>query len=223
MAKIYKGVIQSLLPQKGFGFITPVWSSGNSRDNIFFSLKETKGGKCYIPALASAEHRKEVIGKRGTKTFVPNEPQVVFFELEVMPDNKPVAINIRDAQGVTPEEAAEADKNTEKPVLSQPTEETVDLMVKPVESERKMTLDELEAACDRSLKKSRPTSKPVESVPAAAAVETEEQETTPSCETSNYSEQEQLEIEEEEEEDFQEDEEEEIDPEEYGNYDEYYK
>lgn len=223
MANIYKGLIQSLLPQQGFGFITPTWSTGNSRDNIFFSLKETKGGKCYIPALASPEKRKEIVGKRGTKTIVPIEPQVVFFELEVLPDKKIVAINIRDAQGVTPEEAAEADKNFEKPNLGQPAQETVDLMVKPVEADRKMSLEELEAACDHSTKKSRPAVKPVEAVPAAAAVEIEEQETTPSCETSIYSEQEQLEIEEEEEEDFQEDEEEEIDPEEYGNYDEYYK
>lgn len=223
MANIYKGLIQSLLPQQGFGFITPTWSTGSSRDNIFFSLKETKGGKCYIPALASPEKRKEIVGKRGTKTIVPIEPQVVFFELEVLPDKKIVAINIRDAQGVTPEEAAEADKNLERPNLGQPAQETVDLMVKPVEADRKMTLEELEAACDHSTKKSRPAVKPVEAVPAAAATEKEEQETSASSNMAIYSEQELLEIEEEEEEDFEE--EEDSDKyEEYADYeDRYYR
>ena len=135
--KIYKGVIHSLLPQKGFGFITPVWSSGDSEENIFFHLSETKGGKCFIPALASAENRKEVVSKKGTKTYVPTEQQVVFFELETqeLPNGvRLIAKKIKDSKNVSDEDAEEADANTAKPSaeeLLHPTEEKVDLAVTP--------------------------------------------------------------------------------------------
>ena len=137
MNKIYKGVIHSLLPQKGFGFITPIWDNGDSEENIFFHLSETKGGKCYIPALASEENRETVTSKRGTVTYVPKEVQVVFFELSAQErDNgvKLIAKKIRDAKHVSDEEAAAADANTEKPSVDEllhPTEETVNLAVTP--------------------------------------------------------------------------------------------
>ena len=135
--KIYKGVIHSLLPQKGFGFITPIWANGDSEENIFFHLSETKGGKCFIPALASAEDRNEFISKKGTKTYVPKEPQVVFFELDAqeLPDGvKLLAKRIKDSKNVSDEEADQADVNTSKPStdeLLHPTEEKVDLTVTP--------------------------------------------------------------------------------------------
>ena len=116
--KIYKGVIHSLLPQKGFGFITPIWANGDSEENIFFHLSETKGGKCFIPALASAEDRNEFVSKKGTKTYVPKEPQVVFFELDAqeLPDGvKLLAKKIKDSKNVSDEEADQADVNTSKP------------------------------------------------------------------------------------------------------------
>lgn len=137
MNKIYKGVIHSLLPQKGFGFITPVWANGDSEENIFFHLSETKGGKCYIPALASAENRQEVVSKKGTKTYIPNEPQVVFFELSAqeLPNGvKLIAKKIKDTKNISDEEATQADANTEKPSIDEllhPAEETVNLTVTP--------------------------------------------------------------------------------------------
>ena len=133
MNKIYKGVIHSLLPQKGFGFITPVWANGDSEENVFFHLSETKGGKCYIPALASAENRQEIVGKKGTKTVIPNKPQVVFFELNVQElanGIKLIAKKIRDIKNITEEEAKQADANTEKPSVDEllhPVEETINL------------------------------------------------------------------------------------------------
>lgn len=135
--KIYKGVIHSLLPQKGFGFITPVWANGDSEENIFFHLSETKGGKCFIPALASAEDRNEFVSKKGTKTFVPKEPQVVFFELDAqeLPTGvKLLAKRIKDSKNVSDEEADQADANVSKPSVEEllhPTEETVNLTVTP--------------------------------------------------------------------------------------------
>lgn len=135
--KIYKGVIHSLLPQKGFGFITPVWANGDSEENIFFHLSETKGGKCFIPALASAENRNEFVSKKGTKTFVPKEPQVVFFELDAqeLPTGvKLLAKRIKDSKNVSDEEADQADANVSKPSVDEllhPTEETVKLTVTP--------------------------------------------------------------------------------------------
>lgn len=135
--KIYKGVIHSLLPQKGFGFITPVWANGDSEENIFFHLSETKGGKCFIPALASAEDRNEFVSKKGTKTFVPKEPQVVFFELDAqeLPTGvKLLAKRIKDSKNVSDEEADQADANITKPSIDEllhPTEETVNLTVTP--------------------------------------------------------------------------------------------
>lgn len=135
--KIYKGVIHSLLPQKGFGFITPVWANGDSEENIFFHLSETKGGKCFIPALASAEDRNEFVSKKGTKTFVPKEPQVVFFELDAqeLPTGvKLLAKRIKDSKNVSDEEADQADANVSKPSVDEllhPTEETVNLTVTP--------------------------------------------------------------------------------------------
>lgn len=135
--KIYKGVIHSLLPQKGFGFITPIWANGDSEENIFFHLSETKGGKCFIPALASAEDRNEFISKKGTKTFVPKEPQVVFFELDAqeLPTGvKLLAKRIKDSKNVSDEEADQADANVSKPSVEEllhPTEETVNLTVTP--------------------------------------------------------------------------------------------
>ena len=137
MNKIYKGVIHSLLPQKGFGFITPIWANGDSEENIFFHLSETKGGKCYIPALASAENRQEFVSKKGTKTYVPSEPQVVFFELSAqeLPNGvKLIAKKIKDAKNVSDEEAEQADSNIEKPSIDEllhPTEEKVNLVVTP--------------------------------------------------------------------------------------------
>ena len=136
--EIYKGVIHSLLPQKGFGFITPVWANGDSEENIFFHLSETKGGKCFIPALASAENRNEIITKKGTKIYVPKEPQVVFFglEFEELPDGtvKSLAVKIKDSKHVSDEEAEQADANSSKPSLDWldelgPAEERVDLTV----------------------------------------------------------------------------------------------
>lgn len=135
--KIYKGVIHSLLPQKGFGFITPIWANGDSEENIFFHLSETKGGKCFIPALASAENRNEFVSKKGTKTFVPKEPQVVFFELDAqeLPTGvKLLAKRIKDSKNVSDEEADQADANVSKPSVDEllhPTEETVNLTVTP--------------------------------------------------------------------------------------------
>lgn len=135
--KIYKGVIHSLLPQKGFGFITPVWANGDSEENIFFHLSETKGGKCFIPALASAEDRNEFVSKKGTKTYVPKEPQVVFFELDAqeLPTGvKLLAKRIKDSKNVSDEEADQADANVSKPSIDEllhPTEETVNLTVTP--------------------------------------------------------------------------------------------
>lgn len=135
--KIYKGVIHSLLPQKGFGFITPVWANGDSEENIFFHLSETKGGKCFIPALASAEDRNEFVSKKGTKTYVPKEPQVVFFELDAqeLPTGvKLLAKKIKDSKNVSDEEADQADANVSKPSVDEllhPTEETVNLTVTP--------------------------------------------------------------------------------------------
>lgn len=135
--KIYKGVIHSLLPQKGFGFITPVWANGDSEENIFFHLSETKGGKCFIPALASAEDRNEFVSKKGTKTYVPKEPQVVFFELDAqeLPTGvKLLAKRIKDSKNVSDEEADQADANISKPSIDEllhPTEETVNLTVTP--------------------------------------------------------------------------------------------
>ena len=137
MKKIYKGVIHSLLPQKGFGFITPVWDNGDSEENIFFHLSETKGGKCYVPALASADNREVVTSKKGTTIYTPKEMQVVFFELSAqeLPNGvKLIAKKIRDAKHVSEEEAAEADANTEKPSVEEllhPAEETIDLTVTP--------------------------------------------------------------------------------------------
>lgn len=135
--KIYKGVIHSLLPQKGFGFIAPVWANGDSEENIFFHLSETKGGKCFIPALASAEDRNEFVSKKGTKTYVPKEPQVVFFELDAqeLPTGvKLLAKRIKDSKNVSDEEADQADANVSKPSVDEllhPTEETVNLTVTP--------------------------------------------------------------------------------------------
>lgn len=135
--KIYKGVIHSLLPQKGFGFITPIWANGDSEENIFFHLSETKGGKCFIPALASAENRNEFVSKKGTKTYVPKEPQVVFFELDAqeLPTGvKLLAKKIKDSKNVSDEEADQADANVSKPSVDEllhPTEETVNLTVTP--------------------------------------------------------------------------------------------
>lgn len=135
--KIYKGVIHSLLPQKGFGFITPIWANGDSEENIFFHLSETKGGKCFIPALASAENRNEFVSKKGTKTYVPKEPQVVFFELDAqeLPTGvKLLAKRIKDSKNVSDEEADQADANVSKPSIDEllhPTEETVNLTVTP--------------------------------------------------------------------------------------------
>lgn len=135
--KIYKGVIHSLLPQKGFGFITPIWANGDSEENIFFHLSETKGGKCFIPALASAENRNEFVSKKGTKTYVPKEPQVVFFELDAqeLPTGvKLLAKRIKDSKNVSDEEADQADANVSKPSVDEllhPTEETVNLTVTP--------------------------------------------------------------------------------------------
>ena len=155
MNKIYKGVIHSLLPQKGFGFITPVWGNGDSEENIFFHLSETKGGKCYIPALASAENRQESISKKGTKTYVPNEPQVVFFELSAqeLPNGvKLIAKKIKDAKNVSDEEAEQADSNTEKPSVDEllhPTEEKVNLTVTP--ETIKQTEDSTADSCEPEL------------------------------------------------------------------------
>ena len=135
MNKIYKGVIHSLLPQKGFGFITPIWANGDSEENIFFHLSETKGGKCYIPALASVENRTEVVSKKGTKTLIPVEPQVVFFQLEAEDRStgvKLIAKKIRDSKNVSDEEAIEADTNITKPSaeeLLHPEEGTVNVAV----------------------------------------------------------------------------------------------
>ena len=103
--KTFKGTILSLIPKKGFGFISPVWGNGNSNRNIFFVFAETKNGKCYIPALASAENRHEVVSKKGTKIVVPNEPQVLYFNLELGKNDQFVAVNLRDSEHVTPEEA----------------------------------------------------------------------------------------------------------------------
>ena len=153
MSKIYKGVIHSLLPQKGFGFITPVWANGDSEENIFFHLSETKGGKCYIPALASAENRQEVVSKKGTKTYIPVEPQVVFFELgaQELPNGvRLIAKRIRDAKNVPDEEAEQADANNEKPSVDEllhPTEETVNLTVTP-ETIQQTEIPEETASCD---------------------------------------------------------------------------
>ncbi len=135
MNKIYKGVIHSLLPQKGFGFITPTWSNGDSEENIFFHLSETKGGKCYLPALASPENREEVVGKKGTKTYVPKEEQIVYFELdaqEVHGRTRLIAKRLKDVKSISEEDAKQADLNTEKPSVEEllhPTEETIDLAV----------------------------------------------------------------------------------------------
>jgi len=138
MSKIYKGVIQSLLPQKGFGFITPVWSQEDNDENIFFHLSETRGGKCYIPALASAENRVLLAKKKNTAIYAPKEMQVVFFTIEAQKlangEVKLIAKKLKDSNHVTDKEAAEADANTEKPSVEEllhPTEETVDLSVTP--------------------------------------------------------------------------------------------
>lgn len=144
--KIYKGVIQSILPQKGFGFIAPVWANGDSEENIFFHLSETKGGKCFIPALASAEDRTEFTTKKGVKTFIPKETQVVFFELETE-GKRFAAKKIRDAKHVSDEEAAEADQNTEKPALEKTTTEEINLVVTEETIKVEEPVEE-EAACE---------------------------------------------------------------------------
>lgn len=144
--KIYKGVIQSLLPQKGFGFISPVWANGDSEENIFFHLSETKGGKCFIPALASAEDRTEFVTKKGVKTFIPKEAQVVFFELETE-GKRFAAKKIRDTKHVSDEEAAEADQNIEKPILEKTTTEEINLVVTEETIKVEEPVDE-EAACE---------------------------------------------------------------------------
>lgn len=152
MNKIYKGVIHSLLPQKGFGFITPVWANGNSEENIFFHLSETRGGKCYIPALASADNREEVVSKKGTKTYVPKEPQVVFYELgaQSLPSGvRLVAKKIRDAKNISDEEADQADANTEKPSaeeLLRPAEETISVEVTPATIQQEPEIEESDNA-----------------------------------------------------------------------------
>lgn len=144
--KIYKGVIQSILPQKGFGFISPVWANGDSEENIFFHLSETKGGKCFIPALASAEDRTEFTTKKGVKTFIPKEAQVVFFELETE-GKRFAAKKIRDAKHVSEEEAEAADQNTEKPTLDKTTTEEVNLVVTKETIKVEEPVEE-EAACE---------------------------------------------------------------------------
>ena len=144
--KIYKGVIQSILPQKGFGFIAPSWANGDSEENIFFHLSETKGGKCFIPALASAEDRTEFVTKKGVKTYVPKEVQVVFFELETE-GKRFAAKKIRDAKHVSEEEAAEADQNIEKPALGKTTTEEINLVVTKETIKVEEPVEE-EAACE---------------------------------------------------------------------------
>ena len=146
MNKIYKGVIQSILPQKGFGFIAPAWANGDSEENIFFHLSETKGGKCFIPALASAGDRTEFVTKKGVKTYVPKEIQVVFFELDTQ-GKRLAAKKIRDAKHVSEEEAEAADQNTEKPPLGKTTTEEINLVVTEETIKVEEPAEE-EAACE---------------------------------------------------------------------------
>lgn len=82
MKKVFKGVIHSLLPQKGYGFIKPGWAK-TSEDNIYFYLPDTKiGHKCFIPALQAEENRTTTITKSGTKIVTPIQEQNIYFELE---------------------------------------------------------------------------------------------------------------------------------------------
>ena len=219
--KTFKGTILSLIPKKGFGFISPVWGNGNSNRNIFFVFAETKNGKCYIPALASAENRHEVVSKKGTKIVVPNEPQVLYFNLELGKNDQFVAVNLRDSEHVTPEEAAEADQNIEKPNISmfKSEEQMVNLLV--TESEKRpMSLEELEAACGGSKKKPIKQAKPQTSDACIAVVTEPETTVTDNApKMSIYTEEE---IEALKAEDFSEEEEDDIDWDEYEEYENQY-
>ena len=198
MSKLYKGILHSVLPRKNYGFIVPVWGEGKSNNNIFFHLSETKGKACYILALASKEEREELVSDKGTKTFIPKNPQTLYFELEASEVNgtvKLAAKRIRDENHVSEAEKAEAELNTEKPdarSLLHISEATVDVSVTPetIQAEEE---PKKEDACT--------TSQPV-----AMALYTEEELAA-------------LKAEEEAEEEYEDSD---IDYDEYDEYDEYY-
>ena len=228
--KNYKGVFHSFLPDKGYGFIAPYWGNGNTNKNIFFSFAETKNGKCYIPALANKEERTEHVGKKGTKTVLPNKPQIVFFNIEVN-NNKLIAVNLRDEQHITIEESEDADANSENPSLKQllhPEATEVDLMVKaeaPAPKNAPMSLEQLEAACDHSKK---PKVAPIQQVQPQEEDECAPEEEEPidnlpkeEPRLSIYTEEELRELEEQEEEEVEE--EEEVNYDDYDDYDDYYE
>ena len=137
MSKLYKETLHSVLPRKNYGFLVPVWGEGKSVNNIFFHLSETKGKECYILALASKDEREEVTSEKGTKTFIPKNPQTLYFELEAREVNgsvKLAAKKIRDENHVSEAEKAEAELNTERPdarSLLHIGEATVDVTVTP--------------------------------------------------------------------------------------------
>lgn len=136
MAKIFKGVIHSLLPYNHYGFITPPWGNGDNEENIFFRLADTKGKKCYIPALADPEKREVKTSKKGVTAFIPLEPQILYYELEarkVGDAYQMVAKNLRDDRHVTETEKGEAELNLEKPNIESliVSETKVDYTVTP--------------------------------------------------------------------------------------------
>lgn len=135
---LYMGVLHSYLPDKRYGFIKPLWSTGKSNDNIFFSRMDISLGKCFIKTLGDPEKREELTLKKGDKIYFPTEEEVLYFNLEVVKhkkDNAFKAFGLRDANHVTDQEAEEAESNSEvRPSFEEveyPAKEEVDLTVNP--------------------------------------------------------------------------------------------
>lgn len=204
---IYKGVFHSFLPEKGYGFITPAWAKeGTTAENIFFYKTCCEPKRCFITALGYEEARTES-PKKGHRyrIFFPKLPQTLYFTLKVWTvkgQQMFKAIDLRDANHVTEEEKAEADRNIRKPSFEEilhPSKEEVVLTVDPnmVAAVVSKTTEEKAEAVEE---------KPVDNKPA------------PQQTLSIYTEEELRELEEEEE-DVEDDDEEEID---YDEYDDYY-
>lgn len=150
---LYKGVLHSYLPDKRYGFIKPLWSTGKSNDNIFFSRMDISLGKCFIKTLGDPEKREELTLKKGDKIYFPTEEEVLYFNLEVVKhkkDNAFKAFGLRDANHVTDQEAEEAESNSKvRPSFEEveyPAKEEVDLTVNPtvVAPTTKITNDKAE-------------------------------------------------------------------------------
>lgn len=118
--KLFKGHLIQVTPCKGYGYISPIWNKeALSSKNLYCyyaSDSEKERKQCFLKIFEKGgkySGHEVVHNYRGEEIWIPENPQIIYFKIEVEGLNYR-CVHLFDERHLSAEEKAEAEVNSEE-------------------------------------------------------------------------------------------------------------